>query len=324
MAITVYRKTAIIDAGATALDSISYVGLLAGDLAFVTLGGYKFTYVLDDAIGGAESVPYKIAPNDVGGNAKRWILQGVNIPALKLNDVLVTAIAIELNNLAGVTAGVASASKALVLGANKNVDTLVIADSGLKLGSGAGTAITATAAELNKLAGTTITAAELTALHGITASAAEINTACDGDTAKNNHTHAMVNGSVTGDILAAISAGTTTTFISGLYGNGLVTTSPTKVAEYYIARKGTATIQFTVGGTNSPCGRLYINGSAVGSTQTGNGALTQNVTIPYAGSTIEVWVWDAVGGYLVSGGLSVTASDPLCLGGGMTTLGEIT
>jgi hypothetical protein len=63
----------------------------------------------------------------------------------------VTATAAELNLLDTATAGTAVASKALILGANKNVDTIAVADSGLKLGSGAGTAVTATAAELNLL-----------------------------------------------------------------------------------------------------------------------------------------------------------------------------
>lgn len=63
----------------------------------------------------------------------------------------VSATADELNKLASVAAGTTSASKAVVVGANKNLDTLAIADGGLKLGSGAGTAITATAAELNQL-----------------------------------------------------------------------------------------------------------------------------------------------------------------------------
>jgi hypothetical protein len=63
-----------------------------------------------------------------------------------------------------ITGGTAAANKALILGANKNVDTLVIADGGLKLGSGAGTAVTATAAELNILDGVTATAAEINAM----------------------------------------------------------------------------------------------------------------------------------------------------------------
>ncbi len=69
----------------------------------------------------------------------------------KLAGTAVTATAAEINKLAGVTAGTAAASKALVLGANKNIDTIVVANGGLKLGSGSGTAVTATAAELNAL-----------------------------------------------------------------------------------------------------------------------------------------------------------------------------
>ena len=73
----------------------------------------------------------------------------------------VTASAAELNLIDTSVAGTAVASKALVLGANKNVDVLAVAD--LKLGAAAGTSVTATAAELNKLAGSTITAAQLNA-----------------------------------------------------------------------------------------------------------------------------------------------------------------
>ena len=65
----------------------------------------------------------------------------------------VTSTAAELNFLDGSVAGTAVASKAAVLGTNKNLDTLVIADSGLFLGAGAGTAVTSTAAEINKLDG---------------------------------------------------------------------------------------------------------------------------------------------------------------------------
>lgn len=57
----------------------------------------------------------------------------------------------EVAYLTDVVAGTVTASKAVVVGTNKNIDTIVIADGGLKLGSGAGTAVTATAAELNEL-----------------------------------------------------------------------------------------------------------------------------------------------------------------------------
>jgi len=63
----------------------------------------------------------------------------------------VTAAAAELNLLDTSVAGTAVASKALVLGANKNVDVLAIAD--LKLGAGAGTSVGVTAPELNVLDG---------------------------------------------------------------------------------------------------------------------------------------------------------------------------
>lgn len=55
----------------------------------------------------------------------------------------------ELGFLDGVMAGTTSASKAVVLGADKNVDTIAVAEGGLKIGAGAGTAMTASAAELN-------------------------------------------------------------------------------------------------------------------------------------------------------------------------------
>lgn len=68
------------------------------------------------------------------------------------------ASAAELDTLDGVVAGTVTASKAVVVGANKNVDVLAVLD--LKLGAGAGTSMTSTAAELNLLdgsiAGTTV------------------------------------------------------------------------------------------------------------------------------------------------------------------------
>lgn len=75
----------------------------------------------------------------------------VTASAAELNIIDgVTADKDEINKLNGVTAGTVTASKAIVAGANKNVDVLAIAD--LKLGAGAGTSITATAIEINKLA----------------------------------------------------------------------------------------------------------------------------------------------------------------------------
>ena len=78
------------------------------------------------------------------------ILDGVTSSTAELNILDgVTASAAEINLIDGSVAGTAVASKALSLGANKNVDVLVVADGGLYLGAGAGTAVGATAAELN-------------------------------------------------------------------------------------------------------------------------------------------------------------------------------
>ena len=91
---------------------------------------------------------------------------GVDAGTLEIGGGAVTATAAEINAIAGgglsatelgyldaVVAGTAAASKAAVLGTNKNLDTLVVADGGLKLGAAAGTAITATAAEINLIDG---------------------------------------------------------------------------------------------------------------------------------------------------------------------------
>ena len=68
---------------------------------------------------------------------------------LKKNGVTWSSTAAEMNALNGVTAGTVTASKAVVVGTNKNIDVIAIVD--LKLGAGAGTSVTSTAAELNLL-----------------------------------------------------------------------------------------------------------------------------------------------------------------------------
>ena len=124
----------------------------------------------------------------------------------------VTATTSEINKLAGVTAGTVTASKALVVDANKDLSSLrnltiggtldgvttltatTVAGTlstaaqpnitsvgslsglttvGITLGS---TAITATGNEINKLAGVTASTAEINKLAGVTASTSEINT----------------------------------------------------------------------------------------------------------------------------------------------------
>jgi hypothetical protein len=75
-----------------------------------------------------------------------------------------TPSATELGYIDGVTAGTVLANKAVVAGANRHIDALVVSNGGLALGSGAGTAILATANELNILDDCTASAAAINTL----------------------------------------------------------------------------------------------------------------------------------------------------------------
>src|SRR3990167_2310735 len=120
---------------------------VSGDLVFETLTGTEIIRILGDGT-------FKV--NEI-------LLDAATLDELALLGGLTASVA-ELNLLDGSVAGTAVASKALVLGANKNVDILAVADGGLALGAGAGTAITSTAAELNILDGATVTVGELNSL----------------------------------------------------------------------------------------------------------------------------------------------------------------
>lgn len=78
-----------------------------------------------------------------------------------------TPSATELGFIDGVTAGTVAADKAVVATTNKHIDTIAISDGGLKLGSGAGTAVTATAAELNILDNCTAAYQDLNSVKGL-------------------------------------------------------------------------------------------------------------------------------------------------------------
>ena len=139
---------------------------------FITIGVLCFAAIGLMGIA-QESVRYTdhLIPNvtntyNLGEAARAWAT--AYLTTINLAGTSVTSTAAELNILDGVTAtyaeinlidgsiaGTAVASKALALGANKNIDTIVIADGALMLGAGAGTAVTATAAELNLIDGST-------------------------------------------------------------------------------------------------------------------------------------------------------------------------
>ncbi len=87
---------------------------------------------------------------------------------LKIGGTTVSPTGAQLNFLAGVTAGEAQASKAVVLDSNSKIDALDI--TALKIN---GTSLSATAAELNKLDDVTATTAQLNFLAGVTAGEAQ-------------------------------------------------------------------------------------------------------------------------------------------------------
>jgi len=84
MSTTVYKKTALTGGTAADLDGINGTGLVDSDMAFVTVAGVLYTYILDDDLGGAESSPNIIAPDTNPGN-KRWVLQGSYVPSINGN-----------------------------------------------------------------------------------------------------------------------------------------------------------------------------------------------------------------------------------------------
>lgn len=70
------------------------------------------------------------------------------VGTLKVGGVTMTSTTLSADALPA-AAGTVDASKVVQVGTNKEIDTIVIADGGLKLGAGAGTAVGATAAEIN-------------------------------------------------------------------------------------------------------------------------------------------------------------------------------
>jgi len=87
MSTTVYKKTALTGGTATDLDGINGTGLVDSDMAFVTVAGVLYTYILDDDSGAAESSPNIIAPDTNPGN-KRWVLKNVSGISAPLTNLL--------------------------------------------------------------------------------------------------------------------------------------------------------------------------------------------------------------------------------------------
>lgn len=105
------------------------------------------------------------------------VLDDIQATTAELNKLhLVTATTAELNYLAGVTLGQAEASKVVTTDASNkatipNVDATVLDVTTLKL---SGNAVTATAADLNRLTGLTATVVELNKMDGFSGTAADL------------------------------------------------------------------------------------------------------------------------------------------------------
>lgn len=236
----------------------------------------------------------------------------------------ITASAAEVNLIDGSVAGTAVASKALVLGANKNVDTLVIADSGLKLGAGAGTAITSTAAELNVLDGAVLTDHCILLGNGTGVPIGALGAAGNGqipigsvgaDPVIANITAgtgiSITNGAGTITITAAFvgSAMPSVTAASSGYSEAVLaadterhqfTTGYLKVKQITINRPGTYTVVFQLSGDESgdAYAKIYKGGGAYGSEQHAVGSSyelkAENLAFA-AGETCELWGKSASG-----------------------------
>ena len=158
------------DAGATALWQLggTSVNVTADELnAIAVAGGLSGAEldVLDGAIVGTVVASKAVVASSSRGINEILITSGTvttltsttatittdNVTNLVLGGSTVTASAAELNYIATSVPGTAVASKALVLGAAKDIDTIDFASAGgIKI---AGVALTASMAEINKLVG---------------------------------------------------------------------------------------------------------------------------------------------------------------------------
>ena len=153
----------------------------------------------------ADLLPTTAGAFDLGSAARPWRKLFLTGGTLIIGDSEISSS--EIAQLDGVTAGQATANKAVILNSESAITGLgTVGVNALSLG---GTTITATAAELNIMDGVTATATELNIMDGVTATTTELNI-MDGvtaTTAELNH----VDG-VTGNIQTALDSKATKAF----------------------------------------------------------------------------------------------------------------
>jgi hypothetical protein len=119
----------------------------------------------------ADLLPTTAGAFDLGSAARPWRKLFLTGGTLIIGDTEISSS--EIAQLDGVTAGQATANKAVILNSESAITGLgTVGVNALSLG---GTTVTATAAELNIMDGVTATATELNIMDGVTATTAELN-----------------------------------------------------------------------------------------------------------------------------------------------------
>ena len=166
----------------------------------------------------ADLLPTTAGAFDLGSAARPWRKLFLTGGTLIIGDTEISSS--EIAQLDGVTAGQATANKAVILNSESAITGLgTVGVNALSLG---GTTITATAAELNIMDGVTATASELNIMDGVTATTSELNI-MDGVTATATELNIMDGVTATTSELNIMDGVTATTaelnHVDGVTGN---------------------------------------------------------------------------------------------------------
>ena len=183
---TATASSAVILNSASHVDAVKTAALsigASGSETLVTSTAAELNYLDTTTVGTAQASKAVILDANAATSAVKTAALHIGTSG---SETLVSATGAELNKLDGVTAttaqlntvnvtaGTATASKAVVLNAASHIDT--VKTTALHIGaSGSATQVTATAAELNILDDATLDTAELNKLDGCTATTAQLN-----------------------------------------------------------------------------------------------------------------------------------------------------
>lgn len=100
-------------------------------------------------------------------------------------------------------------------------------------------------------------------------------------------------GTITGSTLAAVTDGTDITYYSGGGYDPYVGTTPVKIWEYVVGRKGVFRLVYTFTEAQTRV-RTYIDGTEYGDLRTSSGTYTETITVE-PGNKIQIWGWSTTG-----------------------------